>query len=251
MIINRYKGKYEYSYTLGMAPTMELIFKKPENISMIYVHPEYKANSEKNIFDICKYHNLPCEINCKIFNKLAIKENTFVLGVFKKYKTELCARAPHMVFVSPSDAGNLGTNIRTSIGFGFRDIAIIKLGVDIFDPKVIRASMGAIFHSRFAYYSSYKEYMSLFPDHIGYTFMLKGVTNLKDIKKVADDRFSLIFGNEATGLPDEYIQYGNSVYIEHANDIDSLNLSVAFGIAANDFYNILITQQDSLLVSQG
>lgn len=49
----------------------------------------------------------------------------------------------HVVLVNPSNAGNLGTIIRSCIGFGVEDIAIILPAVDLFDPKTIRASMGA------------------------------------------------------------------------------------------------------------
>ena len=48
--------------------------------------------------------------------------------------------------------GNLGTIMRTMVGFGMEDLAIIRPGVDAYDPKVIRASMGSIFHLRFAYF---------------------------------------------------------------------------------------------------
>ena len=43
--------------------------------------------------------------------------------------------------------------------------------------------------------------------------------------------FSLLFGNEATGLPDRFAQIGTSVIIPHSNRIDSLNLPIAASIA--------------------
>ncbi len=38
-----------------------------------------------------------------------------------------------------------------------------------------------------------------------------------------------------SGLPDIFHNYADSIYIEHNHEIDSLNVSVAFGIAANAF----------------
>ncbi len=43
--------------------------------------------------------------------------------------------------------------------------------------------------------------------------------------------FSLIFGNEATGLPKEFLNIGESVIISHSKNIDSLNLTIAASIA--------------------
>ena len=43
-----------------------------------------------------------------------------------------------MVLVNPSDMGNMGTIIRTMLGFNYVNLAIIRPGVDVFDPRVIR-----------------------------------------------------------------------------------------------------------------
>lgn len=236
--IRKYKQEYDYSYTLGMAPTMELIKMKREQIEAIYVHPKFKAReAENDIYRICAENNLPCETNEKIFNRIATKENTYVLGVFRKFSSGVSNSAPHIVLVNPSDSGNLGTIIRTGVGFNFRNIVIIKPSADIYDPKVVRASMGAIFYSNFEYFNSFEEYMDSNKDYEFYSFMLNGSLNLKDIKR-PDNKFALVFGNEATGLPDKFLQYGKSVCISHTNDIDSFNLAIAFGIAANAFTDL-------------
>ena len=46
---------------------------------------------------------------------------------------------------------------------------------------------------------------------------------------------SLVFGNESSGLPDEYLNYGQSIFIPHSHHIDSLNLSMALGITLAHF----------------
>ena len=52
---------------------------------------------------------------------------------------------------------------------------------------------------------------------------------LHDVKP--QGKFSLIFGNEATGLPHEFSKIGKSVIIPHSDRIDSLNLPIAASIA--------------------
>lgn len=236
MELKKYKHEAEYSYTLGMAPTLELIQKQPQVIDKIYVHPNYTPKDEKyNIFEVCQKANLPCEVNKKVFDRLSMKGNVFVLGAFYKYDDPVQSDRPHIVLVNPSDSGNLGTIIRTGVGFGFKDLVIIRPGVDLYDPKSIRSSMGALFHIRFSHFDSFEEYMAQFPQHQIFTFMLKGKHYLHDIKEKPKGPFSLVFGNEATGLPDRFLDYGESVLIKHSGEIDSLNLSIAFGVAAHTF----------------
>jgi TrmH family RNA methyltransferase len=45
----------------------------------------------------------------------------------------------------------------------------------------------------------------------------------------------LVFGNEAKGLDDSFLKEGTSVVIKHTNNIDSLNLPIAVGIAIYEF----------------
>lgn len=238
MEIRRYKHDAVYSYTLGMALTIELISQKDSyHIRKIYVHPDYVPKDDKyDIFKICKEAQLPVEINKKLFSRLSTKENVYVIGIFDKHDMNVEPGKPHVVLVNPSDSGNLGTILRTGLGFGFKDYVIIRPGVDIYNPKTIRSSMGAFFHVRFAYYDSFEQYRQKFLNHQMYLFMLDGKTNLKDMKEWQQKNpFSLVFGNEGSGLPGFFRNYGDSIYIEHNNEIDSLNLSVAFGIAANTF----------------
>ena len=228
-----------YSYALGMAPVVELIGRCPGLVLAVYAHPGYRAESGADIFEMCEARGLKCETNQKIFNIAANKENIYVLGVFQKAGGCLSPARPHAVFVNPADAGNLGANVRTCLGFGIRDIAIIKPGADIYSPKAVRASMGAIFHANASGFASYQEYAEAYPGYERFYFMLNGEAEIGSIAGVRGDTFALVFGNEATGLPDEFRGYGGrSVRIAHGGEIDSLNLTVAVGVAAHAFYKL-------------
>ncbi len=229
-MVKKYKKDSEVSYTLGLTLTIELVKTKPEVVLKIYTHPdlEMSAYTIQFIAD-CEKLNIPIETNAKVFNILSQKDNCFVIGEFKKYNETLKEEDNHIVLVNPSNAGNLGTILRSSVGFGVNNIAIIRPGVDIFDPKTIRASMGAIFHMNFCYYDSFLEYQNIFNKHHIYTFMLQSNTSIHNV--LFKEPFSLVFGNEATGLPNNFLEYGESVIIPHSKEIDSLNLPVAVSIA--------------------
>jgi TrmH family RNA methyltransferase len=69
----------------------------------------------------------------------------------------------------------------------------------------------------------------LFPAHHRYSFMLKGAHDFDKTKIKAP--FSLIFGNEASGLPDNYAELATSVKIPQSSEIDSFSLPIAASIA--------------------
>jgi TrmH family RNA methyltransferase len=230
MGIKRYRKQDGFSYTLGTTLTIELLKRRPDLVLRVYYHSKTEQNETFFLIqELCREHRLPFENNDKAFNILSEKENCFVIGQFRKFELKPEVDAPHIVLVNPSNAGNLGTIIRTMAGFAINNLAIIKPAVDIFDPKVIRASMGALFYLRFMYFDSFEDYLAYAGKRNIYSFMLGGNQSLAEI--AFKSPYSLVFGNEATGLPEEYRNYGETVLIRHSSVIDSLNLPVAVSIA--------------------
>ena len=238
MDIKSYKKNFDYSYTFGIFPTVELIKSKPEKVLKVMVSSNYKTETNADIFELCKKYNIKTEINDKAINRISDKENNYVVGVFSKYDCDLNIDGSHIVLVNPGNMGNMGTIIRTLTGFGLSDLAIISPGVDIFDPKVIRASMGSLFRINFKYFDSFDSYKKVFHNRKTYTFMLDGAVSLKEVKHDDKELFSLVFGNEATGLDLSFSKVGTSVLIKHTDRIDSLNLTIAAGIAMYHFCEI-------------
>ena len=231
--IQKYKRDLDFSYALGATLTFELLKNAPHLARRVYISSSTDITPAiTELLDMCKKHDVPVEKNDKAFNILSPKGNCFVIGEFKKYSIELDAGS-HIVLVNPSDAGNLGTILRTATGFGLTNIAIIRPAVDFYDPKAIRASMGAAFHINIEYFDSIEEYKKKFPENNLYAFMLTASVSIHTVDR--EEPFSLLFGNEATGLPDEYADFCNSVIIPHSDNIDSLNLPIAASIAMYEF----------------
>lgn len=228
MEIKSYKKDAEYTYTLGAFPTIELLKTRPEEVLEVYVHSTF--TDVETIETLTKPHGIPVVRQDKIINKLSDKENCFVIGVLKKYKDTLQADQSHVVLVNPSNMGNMGTIIRTAVGFGIKNLAIISPGVDVFHPKTIRASMGALFRIKCQYFQSFEEYEAVHPNHEIFCFMLNAKRQLTVNNCPKPKLFSLVFGNEATGLDDSYLQKGTSIIIPQSEEVDSLNITIAAGV---------------------
>lgn len=234
MKVSKYKHDLNYSYAFGATLTYELLKENYKLINRIFISS--KANETQGIVEIkelCIKHNIEIIENDKVFNVLSPKENCFIICEFKKEEKNL-TNDNHVVLVNPSNAGNMGTIFRTASGFGYKNIAIVGNSVDYYDPKVVRASMGAIFHLNIKKYNTIDEYINEFNNHKRYAFMLRKSKSIHSIKKTKE-KYSLIFGNEATGLPDNYSEFCESVIIPHTNNIDSLNLPIASSIAMYEF----------------
>ncbi len=233
--MKKYTKKLNYTYTLGVYPTLELINKKPGEIIKVVLNPKSDANKGvQEIKKLCTEKNIEFEYSLKNLKKVSVKENTYAAGFFKKYDSNVKNGENHLVLVNPTDPGNLGTIIRTMSGFGVYNLIVIRPGVDVFDPKTIRASMGSLFDINFEYFDSFKSYQQKFPQNSIYTFMLNGNKKLKNTTFAKP--FSLVFGPESSGLDDSFLNIGESVHIEHENSIDSLNLSMAVGVVLYKSY---------------
>lgn len=231
--IQRYKRELDVSYALGASLTFELVKRHPEWVTRVFLSSSADLSEGMiKLKDLFEKHRIWVETNDKAFNILSPKGNCFVIGEFLKTSFSL-DKCSHIVLANPSDAGNLGTIIRTAVGFGITDIAIIKPAVDFYNPAVIRASMGAAFHVRVEYFDTIEDYISKFPDNERYAFILSASIPITDV--IVKEPFSLIFGNEAAGLPDEYVSFCTPVVIKHTDKIDSLNLPMAVGIAMYEF----------------
>lgn len=231
-----YHNKFDYSYSFGTFGTVEMIKNVPEYAECVLVHESLDLNSLNLLKDLCSQYNIPLKQDCnKLIEKIRNKESCNVIGVFTKFEKALQNNTNHVVLVNPGDMGNMGTIIRTCLGFGIKNIAIIRPGVDIFNPKVVRASMGAIFQLNIKYYDTFDEYRKDFMNYDCYPFMLKGAVDLNTIDVDKNKPYALIFGNESSGLDDSFLEVGQSVFIKHNNNIDSLNLGIAVGIGLFEF----------------
>ena len=133
-----------------------------------------------------------------------------------------------LILEDTADPGNLGTIMRTAEAAGVTGVIMGKGTVDIFNPKVVRSTMGSIFRLHFAYVDDLKAViLRLKRDGISfYATHLKGKESYRDISY--SDKAGILIGNEARGLSDEIANLADTyVIIPMQGKVESLNAAVA------------------------
>lgn len=234
--LEAYDKSLDYSYAPGIFPATECLKNAPKRcMRLLLSSASEQSEGAQSLRRAAEAAGVRCEIADRALERISRKENCFAAMVYKKAEGTFNDDAPHVVLHHPSDSGNLGTILRTALGFGLTNVAIIRPAVDSDDPRVTRASMGAAFSLNVRHFDSFEQYRAQYPLRRLFPFMLTGAVPLDEAVAKADGPFSLVFGNEASGLPDEFASYGVSTLIPHSGKIDSLNLAIAAGIGMYAF----------------
>lgn len=234
--LEAYSRKLPYSYALGVFPSLMLMEAQPQRVQRLLLHPDgLKNEGVAKLRARCAELGVREEMAERVLRRESKKDNCFAGLVFEKFDSALDPAACHAVLCQISDSGNLGTAMRSLLGFGIRDVALIRPCVDVFEPHALRASMGAFYKLRVHTYDRFEDYRREHPERALYPFMLDGAISLNQAAAQAEPPFSLVFGNEQTGLPAEFAALGQSVMIPQSDEIDSLNLAVAVSVGSYTF----------------
>ncbi len=139
-----------------------------------------------------------------------------------------------------SDAGNMGTIIRTAVSFNVRNIICIKGSVDVYSSKVVRSAMGAL-QKLNIFYLDYNEIESIKPNLTNNGYMLVS-TDLNAKKYLNETRMTdkvvYVLGNEANGVSNEMRSLCDDYIKIPMEDVqESLNVGVAAAILMYDVYS--------------
>lgn len=139
-------------------------------------------------------------------------------------------RALYLMLDDISDPGNLGTMIRTAEAAGVSGV-VLSLGcADIFNPKVIRSTMGSIFRVPFVREDICRAAGRLKKEGTDvYAAALDADKNYNEINYGYKNAF--IIGNEARGISKEAAQCaGGKIKIPMAGEVESLNAAISAAI---------------------
>lgn len=197
----------------------------------------FSVNGGEELFSILKDNHNLIKVPNSLFRELADTEKPQgILAVvdFNISKMdEVVKEKKNFIIILDElqDPGNVGTIIRSADAFGVSGIIVTENCVDVYNPKVVRATMGSLFHIPITYIKDKKEVINYLKDRQIriYTTSLQGETYIYD----ADfkENFAFIIGNESKGVTEEMIKFADLlIKIPMEGNAESLNAAIASSI---------------------
>ena len=176
-------------------------------------------------------------VSKEILKKLSSMESySNVMAVAQKIKEKEIGEKI-LILEDIQDPGNLGTIIRSACAFGIDTIVLSPKTVDLYNPKVIRATQGMIFHINIIVREVIPFIEEIKKDN--YKIVGTRVTDGKDVRQSKTySHYALIIGNEGRGMSSEIQELCDEyLYIKMNEQVESLNAAVAASILLYELYN--------------
>lgn len=153
-----------------------------------------------------------------------------VVAVARKPSWDAPAEGVLVISDEIQDPGNLGTLLRTAAAAGAVGLYVVKGSVDPYSPKVLRASMGAVFH--LPHWIVERDELVARLRASGTSIVVADLDDAQNFWEVAYPRSSaVVIGNEARGVHPSFRESADLVVrIPLVGQVESLNASVAAGV---------------------
>lgn len=133
------------------------------------------------------------------------------------------------------DPGNLGSIIRTADWFGIRNVFCSQTCVDVYNPKVIQSTMGAITRIK-VHYTELAQLLDKWSTKSNYEIYGSFLKGENIYGASLTNRGMLVLGNESRGISASLKPYiSRSLYIPHRGRTESLNVAAAAAVICSEF----------------
>lgn len=223
----------------GIKLIKEAIEEKAEIKQIIICEDCDKADiiPKELMYEIAKYECV--YVNKKIFNTLTDVVNPQgILAIIGRSdnKNQIDYMQDIIVALDDiQDPGNLGTILRTVDSVGLTQILVSKGTADVFNPKVVRSTMGAIFRVKIIECEDLMQTLKEVKKH-KFEVVVTSLQTTKSFYEVNYNKKIIVIGNEANGVEKQIQEMAeNKVIIPMLGKTESLNASVATGIMLYEY----------------
>ncbi len=201
---------------------------------------EQEREEYRKIFLLAKEKGLAVElVNDKVFSGICdtaspqgvlavVKMPEYHLEDYTNVTGKSGNRLKFLCLEDISDPGNLGTMMRTAEGAGMTGVIMSKKTADLFNPKVVRATMGSLFRVPFFYRENFVETIQYLKSKqvAIYAAHLQGSVPYDKVSY--NGSIGILIGNEANGLSGEVTALADTcIRIPMAGQLESLNAAVS------------------------
>ena len=200
----------------------------------VFITGKFEETNPELIKKIRSY-KVPLEVLKSIeFKRISdTKAPQGIAAALKKKSTVFspsCIKDKFLVYLEDiNDPGNLGTIIRNCDWFGINNILLSKESAEMYNPKVLRASMGSVFHLNIFEDITLKEIIHL--KNSSYKFICSDIEgkNVFDFKR--NNKIILFLSNESEGPSQELLSItDHKITIPRKGKAESLNVASASAI---------------------
>ncbi|MDR2563368.1 MAG: RNA methyltransferase [Prevotellaceae bacterium] len=220
------EGAREINMAISGGYVCDTLFVCLELISDEIYSPLRKSIMESDVIEVSR----------KVFEKIAYREGSDGLLALMRIKNETLQRIkigknPFVIILeSVEKPGNLGAILRTADAAAVDAVLICDPRCDIFNPNVIRSSLGCVFSTPIAACSS-QEALLWLKEHKIKTFAAELTASILYHKIDFTSPSAIIMGTESSGLSDFWLQNADArIKIPMLGKVDSLNVSVSTAI---------------------
>lgn len=234
------KAKLRREQKVFLAEGPKMVSEIPEGfLRELYVSEEFEANGQyAELLEGMKYEL----VSDKVFREMSDTQTPQgILAVVRQRQNTLAdilRREPAQLLLLEDiqDPGNLGTILRAGEGAGITGVVMSKGCVDIYNPKVIRSTMGSVYRVPFVYADDFhgticeiKKSCKVYAAHLkGEYFYDRGDYT---------GNTAMIIGNEARGIQEETAALADTlIKIPMEGQVESLNAAVAASILMYEVY---------------
>ncbi|WEK33454.1 MAG: RNA methyltransferase [Candidatus Pseudobacter hemicellulosilyticus] len=225
--LSQKKLRDEEGLFVGEGPKIinELLSAGNVHLQQLYALPEWISQQPATIAERCMAVD-PDELG-----RLSFQQHpNQVLGVFRKpeFAPERdWGKGLHVVLDTLQDPGNMGTILRCADWFGINAMVCSPDSADIFNPKVVQASMGGISRVEVIY----TDLPAFLRAHSGIPVLAATLDGTPLPAMTGGAKGFLLIGNESRGISDELLALAtHRVTIPRKGQAESLNAAVATGI---------------------
>lgn len=172
------------------------------------------------------------EIMEKISNQQSISYNVAVVN----FIPEDAISGNILILDNLQDPGNLGTIIRSATAFNINTIILSDDSVDLYNPKVVRATEGMIFNLNIIR----RDLSKIIPvlKNLGYKLIGTDVKRGMDVRNIRKENVAIVIGNEGSGMKNETKNMCDEfINIKMMDTCESLNAGVAASIIMYEVYH--------------
>lgn len=236
--LKKYRDKYKLFVVEGTKLVLELLETKYTSVSDVYCTEKWLNLFSDKIPKNTSYIIIT-ESDLKKISSFISQEGILAVARTKEFnlKPDILINELSLALDNIQDPGNLGTIIRTADWFGINNILCTPNTVDLYNPKVIQSTMGAIFRINVFYVDLEQVFKHLEGQVNIYGTLLDG-ENIYDSKLSKNG--IILMGNESKGISKENILHITKKilipnYSKNYVKTESLNAAIATSIVCSEF----------------